>query len=138
EADISKDHGDAYPELRRGRASLPNLREQIRRERRRRHAAALQLVERSRTRERSIEQSVLELTKQVNSADAGLQQLQGNADSIRSVLRDFEKRAEETATNPALVTSNSTLVSSANPSAVSRSPKAPVLAFAGGFVGLTL
>ncbi len=41
-------------------------------------------------------------------------------------------------TNPASSTSNSTLVSRANPSAASTSPKAPMLAFAGGFVGLTL
>jgi uncharacterized protein involved in exopolysaccharide biosynthesis len=138
EADLSKDHGPAYPELRRVRASLQNLREQIAREIGRGHAAALQLVERSRTREKSIERSILELRSQVNSADAGLQQLQGNAESIKSVLRDFEKRAQETATNPALVTSNSTLASRANPSAVSTSPKAPVLAFAGGLLGLTL
>jgi succinoglycan biosynthesis transport protein ExoP len=138
EADLSKDHGDSYPELRRVRASLQNLRDQITREIGRSHAAALQLVERSRTRERSIQQSVVELTKQVNSADAGLQQLQGDTNSIRAVLHDFEKRAEETAANPAFSTSNSTLVSRANPSATSTSPKAPVLAFAGGFVGLIL
>ena len=66
EADLSKDHGDAYPELRRVRASLQNLRDQISREIGRSHAAALQLVERSRTRERSIQQSIMELTKQVN------------------------------------------------------------------------
>jgi len=138
EADLSKDHGDAYPELRRVRASLQNLRDQISREIGRSHAAALQLMERLRTRERSIQQSIMELTKQVNSADAGLQQLQGNADSIRSVLRDFERRAEETATNPALITANSTIASLANPSAASTSSKAPMLAFAGGFVGLSL
>jgi polysaccharide biosynthesis transport protein len=138
EADLSKDHGDAYPELRRVRASLQNLRDQISREIGRSHAAALQLVERSRTRERSIQQSIVELTKQVNSADAGLQQLQGNAESIRAVLRDFEKRAEETATNPALITPNATIASRANPSAAGTSSKAPVLAFAGGFVGLIL
>jgi succinoglycan biosynthesis transport protein ExoP len=138
EADLSKDHGDAYPELQRVRASLHDLRDQITREIGRSHAAALQLVERSRAREKSIQQSVVELTTQVNSADAGLQQLQGDANSIRAVLRDFEKRAKDTAANPASSTSNSTLVSRANPSAVSTSPKAPMLAFAGGFVGLTL
>lgn len=138
EADLSKDHGEAYPELRRVRASLQNLRDQIGREIGRSHAAALQLVERSRTRERSIQQSILELTKQVNFADAGLQQLQGNADSIRRVLSDFEKRSQETAASPSLLTSNSTVVSRANPSAASTSPKAAVLAGGGGFVGLTL
>ena len=120
------------------RASLQNLREQISREIGRSHAAALQLVERSRTRERSIQQSVLDLTKQVNSADAGLQQLQGNAESIRRVLRDFEKRAQETAASPALLTSNSSIVSRANPTATSTSPKAATLAGAGGFVGIAL
>jgi len=138
EADVSKDHGDAYPELRRVRASLKTLRDQISREIGRSHAAALQLVERSRTREKSLQQSITELTNQVNSADAGLQQLQGKADSIRVVLRDFERRAEEAATNPALIIPNSTVASRANPSAAFKSSKAPTLAFAGGFVGLTL
>src|SRR5215469_10732959 len=138
EADLSKDHGDAYPELRRVRASLQNLRDQISREIGRSYAAARQMVDRSRTRERSIEQSIMELTKQVNSTDAGLQQLQGNAESIRAVLRDFEKRAEETATNPTLISPNSTVVSLASPWAAHKSLSAPVLAFAGGFVGLTL
>jgi polysaccharide biosynthesis transport protein len=54
------------------------------------------------------------------------------------VLRDFEKRAEEAATNPALIIPNSTVASRANPSAAFTSSKAPTLAFAGGFVGLTL
>jgi len=138
EADLSKDHGDAYPELRRVRASLQNLRDQISREIGRSHAAALQLVERSRTRERSIQQSITELTKQVNSADAGLQQLQSNAESMRAVLRDFEKRAEETAASPAFIIPNATIASRANPSSAAKSSKAPILALAGGFVGLTL
>jgi succinoglycan biosynthesis transport protein ExoP len=138
EADLSKDHGDAYPELRRVRASLQNLRDQIGREIGRSHAAALQLVERSRTRERSIQQSIMDLTRQVNLSDAGLQQLQGNAESIRLVLRDFEKRAQETAASPALLTSNSSIVSRANPAATSTSPKAATLAGAGGFVGFTM
>ena len=42
------------------------------------------------------------------------------------------------ATNLASSTSNWTLVSRAKPSAASTSPKAPMPAFAGGFVGLTL
>jgi polysaccharide biosynthesis transport protein len=138
EADLSKDHGEAYPELRRVRASLQNLRDQISREIGRSHSAALQLVERSRTRERSIQQSIMELTRQINSADAGLQQLQSNAESIRSLLRDFEKRAEETAASPAFIIPNATIASRANPSAAGTSSKAPILAFAGGFVGLTL
>src|SRR5205823_5530523 len=57
---------------------------------------------------------------------------------IKTVLRDFQKRAGETAANPAFITSNSTLVSRANPSAAATSPRAPMLAFGGGFVGLTL
>jgi succinoglycan biosynthesis transport protein ExoP len=138
EADLSKYHGDAYPELQRVRASLQNLRAQISREIGRSHGAALQLVERSRTRERSIQQSILELTKQINSADAGLQQLQSNAESIRGLLRDFEKRAEESAASPAFIIPNATIASRANPSAAVTSSKAPVLSFVGGFVGLTL
>jgi Mrp family chromosome partitioning ATPase len=138
EADLSKYHGDEYPELRRVRASLQDLRSQISRQIGRDRAAALQLVERSRTRERSLQQSIMELTKHLNSADAGLQQLQGNADSIRSLLTTFEKRVGETAANPAFITPHSTIASLANPSATSTSRKASVFAFAGGFVGLTL
>jgi len=138
EADLSKDHGDEYPELRRVRASLQNLRGQISREVGRGRTAALQVVERDRTRERSLQQSIMELTKQVNSADAGLQQLQGNAESIRSVLHNFEQRMQETAASPAFVTPNSTIASRANASAASASSKVSVLAFGGGFVGLTL
>jgi uncharacterized protein involved in exopolysaccharide biosynthesis/Mrp family chromosome partitioning ATPase len=137
EADLSKYHGDEYPELRRVRASLQQLRGQISREIGRSRGAALQTVERSRTRERSLQQSITELTKQVNSADAGLQQLQGRADSIRSLLSNFEKRVGETAAGPAFITPNSTVASRASAAAAWASAKAPVLAFAGGFVGLT-
>jgi uncharacterized protein involved in exopolysaccharide biosynthesis/Mrp family chromosome partitioning ATPase len=137
EADLSRYHGDEYPELQRVRASLRDLRGQISRQIGRDRAAALQAVERSRTRERSLQQSITELTKQLNSADAGLQQLQGNADSIRSLLLNFEKRVEETAANPAFITPNSTIASRANASAALTSSKTKVLAFAGGFVGLT-
>jgi polysaccharide biosynthesis transport protein len=138
EADLSNYHGDEYPELRRVRASLQQVREQISREIGRSRTAALQTVERSRTRERSLQQSITELTKQLNSADAGLQQLQGNADSIRSLLTTFEKRVGETAANPAFITPHSTVASRANASAASTSSKTMVLAFGGGFVGLTL
>ena len=138
EADISKYHGDEYPELQRVRASLQNVRGQISRQIGRDRAAALQMVERSRTRERSLQQSITELTKQLNSADAGLQQLQGKADSIRSLLLNFEKRIGETAANPAFITPNSTIASRANASAASTSSKTKALAFGGGFVGLTL
>ncbi|MBV8337114.1 MAG: hypothetical protein JO358_17100 [Alphaproteobacteria bacterium] len=137
EADLSKLHGDEYPELQRVRASLQNLRGQISREIGRDRAAALQLVERSRAREQSLQQSVTELTKQLNTSDAGLQQLQGNAESIRSLLTTLEKRAAETAANPAFVTPNSKIASRANALATSTSPKAMVLAFGGGFVGFT-
>src|SRR5689334_4648673 len=109
EAALSKYHGDEYPELQHVRASLKNVRDQISRQIGRDRAAALQTVERSRARERSLQQSITELTKQLNSADAGLQQLQGNADSIRSLLVNFEKRAGETAANPAFITANSTI-----------------------------
>ncbi len=68
EADLGKYHGDEYPELQRVRASLQNLRDQISRQIGRDRAAALQMVERSRTRERSLQQSITELTKQLNSA----------------------------------------------------------------------
>jgi polysaccharide biosynthesis transport protein len=138
EADLSKYHGEEYPELRRVQASLQQLREQISREIGRGRTAALQTLERSRTRERSLQQSITELTKQLNSADAGLQQLQGNADSIRSLLTTFEKRVGETAANPAFITPHSTVASRANASAASTSSKTMVLAFGGGFVGLTL
>src|SRR6516225_1866875 len=137
EADLSRYHGDEYPELKRVRASLQNVRGQISRQIGRDRAAALQLVERSRTRERSLQQSITELTKQLNSADAGLQQLQGKADSIRSLLLNFEKRIGETAANPAFITPNSTIASRANASAASTSSQTKVLALAGGFVGLT-
>ncbi len=138
EADLSKYHGDRYPELTRVRASLQKLQGQISREIGRGRAAALQTVERLRTRQRSLQQSIRDLTNQLNSADAGLQQLQGNAESIRSLLVNFEKRVAETAANPAFITPNSTIASRANPSATLTSPKAPILAFVGGFVGLTL
>jgi uncharacterized protein involved in exopolysaccharide biosynthesis/Mrp family chromosome partitioning ATPase len=138
EADLSRYHGDEYPELQRVRASLRDLRGQISRQIGRDRAAALQTVERSRTRERSLQQSIMELTKQLNSADAGLQQLQGKADSIRSLLLNFEKRVGETAANPAFITPNSTIASRANASAASTSSQTKVLTFAGGFVGLTL
>jgi polysaccharide biosynthesis transport protein len=138
EADLSRYHGEEYPELRRVQASLKQLREQISREIGRSRTAALQTLERSRTRERSLQQSITELTKQLNSADAGLQQLQGNADSIRSLLTTFEKRVGETAANPAFITPHSTVASRANASAASTSSKTMVLAFGGGFVGLTL
>jgi succinoglycan biosynthesis transport protein ExoP len=138
EADLSAHHGDSYPELQNVRGSLRDLRGAINREIGRGHAAALQLVERSRARERSVQQAILELTKQVNSADAGLQQLEGRAESIRTVLHGVEKRAEQTSAGPAFIASNSTIISRANPSATSSSSKAPVLAGAGGFVGLTL
>ena len=138
EADLSKYHGDEYPELKRVRASLQKMRGQISREIARGGAAALQTVERLRTRQRSLQQSIRELTKQLNSADAGLQQLQGNAESIRSLLVNFEKRVAETAANPAFITPNSTIASRANATAALTSPKAPMLAFVGGFLGLTL
>jgi polysaccharide biosynthesis transport protein len=137
EADLSKLHGDEYPELQRVRASLQNLRGQISREIGRDRAAALQVVERSRAREQSLQQSVTELTKQLNTSDAGLQQLQGNAESIRSLLINLEKRVAETAANPAFVTPNSKIASRANALATSTSPKTSILAFGGGFVGFT-
>ncbi len=138
EADLSKYHGDEYPELQRTRASLQSVRNQISRQIGRDRAAALQTVARARARERSLQQSITELTNQLNSADAGLQQLQGKSDSIRSLLVNFEKRVAETAANPAFITPNSTVASRANASAASTSSKTKVLAFAGGFVGFTL
>jgi capsular exopolysaccharide synthesis family protein len=138
EADLSKFHGDEYPELQRVRASLQSVRNQISRQIGRDRVAALQVVERTRIREQSLQQSITELTKQLNSADAGLQQLQGNADSIRSLLLNFEKRVGETAANPAFITPKSTIASRANALAARTSSKTKILAFAGGFVGLTL
>lgn len=138
EADLSRYHGDAYPELQRVRASLQSLRAQIARQTGRERAAALQMVQRSRTREMSLEQSIAALTTQLNSADAGLQQLQGKAESIRSLLLNLEKRAAETAANPALITPNSIIASRANASATSTSSKIKPLTLGGGFVGFTL
>jgi polysaccharide biosynthesis transport protein len=138
EADLSRYHGDAYPALQGVRASLQSLRAQIARQTGRERAAALQMVQRSRTREMSLEQSIAALTTQLNSADAGLQQLQGKAESIRSLLLNLEKRAAETAANPALITPNSIIASRANASATSTSSKIKPLTFAGGFVGFTL
>jgi uncharacterized protein involved in exopolysaccharide biosynthesis/Mrp family chromosome partitioning ATPase len=138
EADLSRQHGDEYPELQRVRASLQKVQRQISREVERGRAAALQMVERARTREQSLQQSVTELTNQLNSADAGLLQLQGKAESIRSLLLNFEKRMAETAADPAFITPKSTVASRANPSAARTSPKVMTLSFAGGFTGLTL
>ena len=80
EADLSKYHGDEYPELQRVRASLQSVRNQISRQIGRDRAAALQTVERARARERSLQESITGLTTQLNSADAGLQQLQGKSE----------------------------------------------------------
>jgi uncharacterized protein involved in exopolysaccharide biosynthesis/Mrp family chromosome partitioning ATPase len=138
EADLSKYHGDEYPELQRTRASLQSVHNQISRQIGRDRAAALQTVERSRARERSLQQSITELTNQLNSADAGLQQLQGKSDSIRSLLINFEKRVAETAANPAFITPNSTIASPANASTAKTSSKTNLLGVSGGFVGFTL
>jgi polysaccharide biosynthesis transport protein len=138
EAALAKYHGDQYPELQRLRAQLQDLRGQIARQMGRDRAAALQIVQRSRAREQSLEQSIMDLTKQLNSADAGLQQLQGRSDSIRSLLANFEKRVAETAANPAFITPNSTIATRATASAASTSSKTKVFAVAGGFVGFTL
>ena len=138
EAALAKYHGDQYPELQRVRAQLENLRGQIARQMGRDRAAALQTVERQRAREQSLEQSITDLTKQLNSADAGLQQLQGRSDSIRALLTNFERRIAETAANPAFVTPNSTIATRATALAASTTSKTKVLAVAGGFVGFTL
>ena len=138
EADLSKYHGDEYPELQRVRASLQSVRNQISRQIGRDRAAAFQTVERARARERSLQQSITQLTNQLNSADAGLQQLQGKSDSVRSLLINFEKRVAETAASPAFITPNSTIASHANGSASSTSSKTKILGVAGGFVGFTL
>jgi Mrp family chromosome partitioning ATPase len=114
------------------------VRNQISRQIGRDRAAALQTVERARARERSLQQSITELTNQLNSADAGLQQLQGKSDSIRSLLLNFEKRVAETAANPAFITPNVKIASRATASAATTSSKTTTLAFAGGFVGFTL
>ena len=138
EADLSRYHGDEYPALQRVRAELQTLRSQITRQTGRERAAALQMVQRSRTREMSLEHSIAALTTQLNSADAGLQQLQGKAESIRSLLLNLEKRVAETAANPALITPNSIIASPANASATSTSSKLKPLTLGGGFVGFTL
>ncbi len=138
EADLSQYHGDEYPELQRVRASLRNLRGQISREIGRDRGAALQTVQRARTRELSLERSIAALTTQLNSADAGLQQLEGTAESIKSLLLNLEKREAETAANPALIIPNSIIATRASAAATSTSSKAKTLAFVGGFAGFTL
>jgi polysaccharide biosynthesis transport protein len=138
EAALAKYHGDQYPDLQRVRAQLQDVRGQIARQMGRDRAAALQTVERQRAREQSLEQNIMDLTKQLNSADAGLQQLQGKSDSIRALLTNFEQRVAETAANPAFITPNSTVASRATALAASTSSKTKVLAVAGGFVGFTL
>ena len=138
EADLARYHGDQYPQLQQIRASLQGLRAQISRQTGRERAAALQVVARSRTREVSLERSIAALTAELNSADSGLQQLQGKAESIRSLLLNLEKRVAETAANPALITPNSIIASHANASAASASSRTKPLIFAGGFVGFTL
>jgi succinoglycan biosynthesis transport protein ExoP len=138
EAALAKYHGDQYPEMQRVRAQLQDVRGQIARQMGRDRAAALQTVERQRAREQSLEQSIMDLTKQLNSADAGLQQLQGRSDSIRSLLGNFEKRVAETAANPAFITPNSTVASRASALTASTSSKTKTFALIGGFVGFTL
>jgi polysaccharide biosynthesis transport protein len=136
EAALGRQFGPAYPDLQNVRASLRNLRNQIGQATSRSYAAALELVDRSRAREQSIEGSVDALTNQVNSSDAGLRQLQEKAESIRSLLSRFEKRMEETAALPAFITSNSEIVTRADPSVTGKSPVTKYLSLGGGFVGL--
>jgi polysaccharide biosynthesis transport protein len=138
EAALVKYHGDQYPELQRIRASLQDLRGQIARQMGRDRAAALQTVERSHAREQSLQQNITDLSKQLNSADAGLQQLQGKSDSIRSLLANFERRVAETAANPAFITPNSIVATRATALDAATSSKTKTLAVAGGFVGFTL
>jgi uncharacterized protein involved in exopolysaccharide biosynthesis/Mrp family chromosome partitioning ATPase len=136
EASLSTEFGGAYPPLQQIRSSLRDLRRHIARESSRNYAAALDLVERKRAREQSIERSVLALTEQVNSSDAGLRQLQENAESIRSLLARFQKRMEETAAQPAFITANASIVTSADALAAVRSPITLSLAIGGAFGGL--
>jgi Mrp family chromosome partitioning ATPase len=138
EAGLSVNHGQAYPELQGVRSSLAKLRAQINREERRDHVAALQTVERSQARQRSIEQAIMGITIGVNSADAGLQQLEDRADSLRSLMRAFQKRAEETAASPAFATSHATVISWANGAAVRASKRSEMLPVVGAFAGLVL
>jgi polysaccharide biosynthesis transport protein len=135
EAALATHFGPAYPELQNVRSSLRDLRGQIVHATSRSYAAALELVDRSRAREQSIERSVDALTKEVNSSDAGLRQLQEKADSIRSLLARFEKRMEETAAEPAFITSNSTIVTRADPLAVGKVSVVYYLSIGAGFVG---
>ena len=138
EASLSSQFGPAYPELSRVRSSLRDLRRQIAGETSRSYAAALEMVGRSRAREQSIERSVIELTERLNSSDAGLRELQENADSVRSLLSRFEKRMEETAAEPAFITSNSTIITRADAFAVARSSTSKFLMIGSGFVGFVL
>jgi polysaccharide biosynthesis transport protein len=136
EAALTEQFGPAYPDLQNVRSSLRDLRSQIGRETSRSYAAALELVDRARAREQSIERSVGALTSQVNSSDAGLRRLQEKADAIRSLLQRFEKRMEETAAEPAFITSNSMIATRAAASAAAKSPIPFFLSIGGGFVGL--
>jgi uncharacterized protein involved in exopolysaccharide biosynthesis/Mrp family chromosome partitioning ATPase len=137
EASLSGEFGPNYPPLQRVRSSLRHLRAKIGQETGDSYAAALELVERSRAREQSIARSVVALTNQINSSDAGLRQLQENAESIRSLLRRFQARMEETAAEPALITSQSTIISWAGAGAAAKASIVPFLA-GGGSVGLIL
>jgi len=135
EASLSTAFGPAYPDLQRVRSSLRDLRRQIGSESSRSYAAALVLVDRSRAREQSIERSVGALTSQVNSSDAGLRLLQEKAEAIRSLLQRFEKRMEETAAEPAFITSNTTIVTHADALATAKKPIAKYLTVGAAFVG---
>jgi uncharacterized protein involved in exopolysaccharide biosynthesis/Mrp family chromosome partitioning ATPase len=135
EASLSAEFGPDYPELQRVRSSLRHLRARIAQDTGDSYAAALELVERSRGREQSIARSVVELTNQINSSDAGLRQLQENAEAIRSLLRRFQARMEETAAEPAFITSQSTIISWAGAGASAKASILPFLA-GGGIVGV--
>jgi polysaccharide biosynthesis transport protein len=138
QADLKSQFGDRYPSVQNVRSRLRDLRAQITREIERSYAGALETVERSRARAQSIEQGTVELTKRVNVADAGLQRLGGNAESIRVVLHSLQKRQEETAADPALIISNSSLVSPADVADVSTFPMIFALAGLGGTGGILL
>ena len=98
EADLSKYHGDEYPELKRVRASLQKMPGQISREITRGGAAALQTVERLRMRQRSLQQSIRELTKQLMPPMPGSSNSRGTpnrSDRCCSTLRrEWQKRRQ--------------------------------------------
>ena len=68
----------------------------------------------------------------------GSSSLRTGRNSLRSLMRAFQKRAEETAASPAFATSHATVISWANGAAVRASKRSEMLPVVGAFAGLVL